>query len=319
VNGGWGAVVDWQTLWPWAAFTGLILVLLALDLGVLHRKPHAVKPREALLWSVVWIALSLLFNVVIYFWKGPEPALEFLTGYLIEKSLSVDNIFVFVLIFSYFRVPPELQHRVLFWGILGALILRAVLILTGAWLLSNFHWVEYIFGAFLVFTAVKMAKQGEPEIHPEGNRLVRLFRRLFPVTREFDGPRFFVRKDGVLSATPLFIVLLLVETTDVVFAFDSIPAIFGVTKDPFIVFTSNIFAILGLRALYFLLASVIGMFAYLGLGLAFVLGFIGLKMLLSSWIHVSTPVSLAVVFGILTLSVVASLVFGPRKTDEAGS
>lgn len=303
-----GTGLTWDTLWPWAAFLGLVIVLMALDLGVFHRRPHAIGPREALLWSLFWIALALVFNLVIYVWKGPRPALEFLTGYLIERALSMDNIFVFVLIFSYFRVPAQYQHRVLFWGILGALLLRALLIGTGAWLLSRFQWVEYLFGAFLVFTAFKMLRQGEPEIHPEGNQIVRLCRRLFPVTPEYDGARFFVRRSGALMATPLLIVLVLVETTDVVFAFDSIPAIFGVTHDPFIVFTSNIFAILGLRAFYFFLASIMGLFVYLNIGLSLVLAFIGAKMLLSSVWHIPVGLSLLVVFAILAVAIVASLI-----------
>ena len=311
--------MNWGETWPWIAFLAFVIVMLALDLGVIHRKVHVIRPKEALGWSAFWVSLALIFCGILYFWKGPGTAIEFLTGYLIEESLSVDNLFVFVLIFTYFRVPPEYQHRVLFWGILGALILRATFILAGAWLLNRFSWIEYIFGAFLVLTAIRMLKGGEPEIHPEGNRVVRLFRRIFPVTKEYDGTKFFVRVNGVLSATPLFIVLILVETTDVVFALDSIPAIFGVTRDPFIVFTSNIFAILGLRALYFLLASVLTLFAYLNIGLACVLAFIGLKMLLSHWIHIPTSVSLMVVFGFLALSILASVVFGKMGKKEEGA
>lgn len=300
--------MEWSTVWPWIAFNALVLGLLALDLGVFHRKAHTVHPREALIWSVVWVTLSLSFNVLIYFWHGKVAALEFLTGYLIEKALSVDNIFVFVVIFQYFKVPTEYQHRVLFWGIIGALIMRAALIAVGAVLLSRFYWIEYIFGVFLIITAVKMARQHEPEVHPEGNPIVRFFRRLWPVTNDYEGQKFFIRDAGRTIATPLFIVLLLVETTDVVFALDSIPAIFGITKDPFIVYTSNIFAILGLRALYFLLASVIGMFEYLNLGLSAVLGFIGVKMLLSHYYPIPIGLSLGIVFGLLTLSILASLV-----------
>jgi tellurite resistance protein TerC len=309
----------WAETWPWVAFLALVGALLFLDLGVLHRREHVIRPREALLWSIFWVSLAMAFCGVIYFWKGPQAAVEFLTGYLIEESLSVDNLFVFVLIFTYFRVPPEYQHRVLFWGILGALVLRFTFILAGAWLLGRFAWIEYIFGAFLVITAFRMLKGGEPEIHPEGNSVVRLFRRIFPVTNEYHGTKFFIRRDGVLMATPLVIVLILVETTDVVFAIDSIPAIFGVTRDPFIVFTSNIFAILGLRALYFLLASVLGLFVYLNIGLACVLAFIGLKMILGHWVHISTTVSLLVVFGFLALSIVASLLFGRRKSTDHDS
>jgi tellurite resistance protein TerC len=308
--------VEWNTIWPWVGFNALVLGLLALDLGVFHRKAHTVHPREALTWSIVWITLSLLFNGLIWAWHGQKAALEFFTGYLIEKSLSVDNIFVFVIIFSYFRVPPKFQHRVLFWGIVGALIMRAILIGVGAVLLARFFWVEYIFGAFLVITGIRMSRSHEPEVHPEGNVIVRFFRRFWPVTRDYHEHRFFVKMDGRIMATPLFIVLLLVETTDVVFALDSIPAIFGVTKDPFIVYTSNIFAILGLRALYFLLASVIGMFEYLNLGLAAVLSFIGIKMLISYWVHIPIGISLAIVFGLLAISIVASII--KRRFDGRG-
>src|SRR5512140_888978 len=310
------------SIMPWVAFNALILALLAIDLGIFHRKAHAVHYREALAWSVVWITLSLLFNAFVYYWRGKEAALEFLTGYLIEKSLSVDNIFVFIIIFSYFKVPKQYQHRVLFWGILGALIMRATLIAVGAVLLARFFWVEYLFGAFLVWTGFRMVRQAEPEIHPEGNIFVRYFRRLWPVTAEYRGHRFFVRIDHRVVATPLFVVLLLLETTDIVFALDSIPAIFGVTKNAFIVYSSNIFAILGLRALYFLLASVMGMFEYLNVGLAAVLTFIGLKMLVSHYFPVPIGLSLAIVFGLLTVSIIVSLVkrrfWGgppPRKTD----
>ena len=300
--------MEWNTIWPWVGFNALVLGLLALDLGVFHRKAHTVHPREALFWSIVWITLSLLFNGFIWVWHGHKAGLEFFTGYLIEKSLSVDNIFVFVIIFAYFRVPPKYQHRVLFWGIIGALIMRAILIGVGAVLLARFYWVEYIFGAFLIITGIRMSRSHEPEVHPEGNVIVRFFRRLWPVTCEYHDHRFFVKLDGRLMATPLFIVLLLVETTDVVFALDSIPAIFGVTKDPFIVYTSNIFAILGLRALYFLLASVIGMFEYLNLGLAAVLTFIGVKMLISHYVYIPIGISLVIVFGLLAISIVASIV-----------
>ena len=305
------------TIWPWVAFLSLIFVLLALDLGVFHRRPHAIRPREAAFWSAVWIALSLSFNAFIFVWKGHAPALEFLTGYLIEKALSVDNLFVFVLIFAYFKVPAEYQHRILFWGILGALITRALLIGAGALLLARFEWLIYLFGAFLVFTGFKLTRGQDEEIHPEGNRIVRLTRRLFPVSKDFDGPRFFTRVDGRRVLTPLFIVLVMVETTDIVFAVDSIPAIFGVTRDPFIVFTSNIFAILGLRALYFLLAGVLEMFEYLNLGLAVVLIFIGAKMLLERWVHVPIGVSLGVVFGVLALTAAASMV-KRRLAQRAG-
>jgi len=281
--------------------------MLALDLGVLHRTPHALGTREALTWSLVWIGLALAFNVGVYVGYGSDKALEFLTGYLIEKALSVDNIFVFVVIFSYFSVPAELQHRVLFWGVLGAIVLRAIFILAGAALLQNFHWILFLFGGFLVYTGVRIARQKHEEVHPERNLLVRLFRRFVPTVPEYQGDRFFVWRDGRRHATPMVLVLLTVEATDVVFAVDSIPAIFAVTADPFIVFTSNIFAILGLRALYFLLAGVIDRFRYLKVGLGLVLVFVGTKMLISDWYKIPVEVSLGIVCGILGTSVLSSL------------
>ena len=295
-------------LWLWISFTVFVLGMLALDLGVFHRSAHAVSLKEAGMWSAVWIALSLVFNVIIYNFYGSEVGLQFLTGYLIEKSLSVDNIFVFVLIFSYFSVPAMYQHRVLFWGIFGALVMRAVMIATGAALLERFHWIIYIFGAFLIFTGIRMAFHKDEELHPESNPVVRLFKRIMPVTQEYHGQSFFVRHAGKLAATPLFVVLLLVESTDLVFALDSIPAIFAITQDPFIVYTSNVFAILGLRALYFLLAGVMDKFRYLKIGLSAVLVFVGAKMLAEA-IHVEIPIgiSLGVIAAVLTTSVLASL------------
>ena len=235
----------------WIGFTLLVLAMLGLDLGVFHRRAHEVRVKEALLWTVVWISVALLFNVGVYFWFGSERALEFLTGYLIEKALSVDNIFVFLVLFSYFAVPPAFQHRVLFWGIVGALVMRAVFILLGAALLQSFHWVIYIFGAFLVFTGVKLLLQRGSEVHPERNPLFRQFKRLIPAVGDYRGPRFTVVENGKRFATPLLLVLVAIEATDIVFAVDSIPAVFAVTRDPFIVYTSNIFAILGLRAAVF--------------------------------------------------------------------
>ena len=243
----------------WVAFNIFVLVMLALDLGVFHRRQHVVGVREALLWSALWIALALVFNAGLYIYEGQEVALMFFTGYLLEKSLSVDNLFVFLLIFSYFSVPRLYQHKVLFWGILGALVMRATMIAVGVTLIHHFHWILYVFGAFLIFTGVRMAMQGDEQIQPDRNPVVRLFTRFFPVTTTYHESKFFVRLDGRLIATPLFIVVLVVEATDVVFAVDSIPAIFAVTTDPFIVYTSNIFAILGLRALYFALAGVMGL------------------------------------------------------------
>ncbi|HXG33270.1 MAG TPA: TerC family protein [Bryobacteraceae bacterium] len=290
----------------WVGFTLFVLAMLALDLGVFHRRAHEVRMGEAVIWTLVWIILALLFNVGVYFWFGAERALEFLTGYIIEKALSVDNIFVFLVIFSYFAVPPVFQHRVLFWGVLGALIMRAVFIVLGAALLQRFHWVMYIFGAFLVFTAVKLFLQRASEVHPERNPVFLLFRRMVPSVSDYRGQRFLVKEGGAWRATPLLLVLVCVEATDLVFAVDSIPAIFAVTRDPFIVYTSNIFAILGLRALYFVLAGMMARFHYLRVGLAFVLGFVGVKMLIADFYKLPITLSLAVVAGVLGATVVAS-------------
>jgi len=304
-------------IWLWVGFNLFVLAMLALDLGVFHRKSHAVSGKEALTWSLVWISLSLVFNAVIYFlwdqmmpgsaYSNSEAALAFFTGYLIEKSLSVDNIFIFILIFSFFGVPAAYQHRVLFWGILGALVMRGILIAVGAALLEEFHWIIYIFGAFLIFTGIRMAWHHDENVHPEKNPVVKFFRRFMPVTENFEKDKFFIRRAGKLFATPLFLILLVVESTDLIFAVDSIPAIFAVTQEPFIVYTSNVFAILGLRALYFLLANVMDKFQYLKFGLAAVLTFIGVKMVITDLYHIPVGISLAVVAGILTISVLASL------------
>jgi len=312
--------MSWETIWPWVAFNAFVVAMLAVDLGVFHRKAHEVSLKEAGAWSAVWISLALLFNAGLYLWKGPEPAFQFLAGYLIEKSLSIDNIFVFVLIFGYFAVPAVSQHRVLFWGILGALLMRGAFIAAGATLLAKFHWIIYLFGAFLVVTGVKMALVRADGIHPERNPLLRLTRKLIPVTSVYHGQSFFVRLDGRLMATPLLLVLLVVESTDLVFAVDSIPAIFAITSDPFLVYTSNVFAILGLRSLYFLLAGVIGKFSYLKLGLSVVLSFVGVKMLLTDVAKVPIGVSLAVIAGVIGLSILASLVRSRRiaARSEAG-
>lgn len=303
----------------WVGFNLFVLAMLALDLGVLRRKARVVTMREAAVWSAVWVLLALSFNAGVYFWRGPEAGLEFLTGYLIEKALSVDNIFVFLMIFSSFCVSPEHQHRVLFWGILGALLMRAGFIAAGATLLAHFHWIIYVFGGFLIVTGVKMALHKDTEVDPDANPAVKLLRRFVPVTERCEGDRFFVRRAGRLAATPLFVVLVLVETTDVIFALDSIPAIFAVTSDPFIVYTSNVFAILGLRSLYFLLAGVMGLFRYLKVGLAFVLVFVGLKMALADVYKIPIGVSLGVIFGILALSVLASILIRPAgdKADRS--
>jgi tellurite resistance protein TerC len=300
-----------------AAFIGAVLALLAIDLGLVHRKAHTVSAREALGWTAVWVSLSLAFNGWIYVAHGPQPGLEFLTGYVIEYALSVDNIFVFLVIFSYFAVPADYQHRVLFWGILGAILLRALFVVAGAALLAQFHWVIFLFGGFLVLTGWKLLGHSEPEVDPERNPLVRLFRRVFPITAGYRGQQFLVREGGRLLATPLLLVLVVVEATDVVFAVDSIPAIFAITRDPFIVFTSNICAVLGLRSLYFLLASAMGKFHYLGTGLGVVLMFVGVKMLLSELYPIPIQASLGVVVGVLTLAILASWLFPPRPKAAA--
>jgi tellurite resistance protein TerC len=285
--------------------------MLVLDLGVFHRRAHTVKFREALAWSVAWIALAAIFAVVIFFWHGRTPALEFVTGYVIELSLSVDNLFVFLLIFRFFQVPAIHQHKVLFWGILGALIMRAIFIAAGVTLIERFHWIIYLFGAFLVYSGIKLFFQNEAEIHPEKNPVLRLFRRWVPVTKDYVDNKFFVRSPG-LYATPLFVVLLVVETTDLLFAVDSIPAILAITRDAFIVYTSNVFAILGLRSMYFALAGMMEMFRYLHYGLSLVLVFVGAKMLVSHYLEIPTPIALAIVTGVLAISVVASMA-NPRK------
>jgi len=304
---------------PWILFNLFVLAMLAVDLGVFHRNAHEVKAKEAAAWSAVWVALALLFCVGVWQVKGPQAGLEFLTGYLIEKALSVDNIFVFVLVFSWFAVPPRYQHRVLFWGILGALLMRGGMIAAGAALVERFHWVIYAFGAFLVFTGIRMATTREEAVHPEANPVLRLLRRLLPVTPAYRGQRMLVREQIGgrirLAATPLLVVLVVVETTDVVFAVDSIPAIFAVTRDPFLVYSSNVFAILGLRALYFLLAGVIHRFHHLKLGLSAVLAFVGAKMLVSDVFPIPIALSLAVVAVILAIAIAASLVF-PRRSDN---
>ncbi|MEA2693121.1 MAG: tellurite resistance protein TerC, partial [Acidobacteriota bacterium] len=286
----------------WGLFLLLVLVLLALDLGVIHRRVHRIGIREAVVWSVVWTLTALLFNLWLAWKFGHRAGVEFLAGYVIERSLSFDNIFVFVVLFNYFAVPDYLQHRVLYWGILGALASRGVFIGLGAALLAHFHWLIFVLGAFLVYTGVKVFRGAEVEVEPGKNPVLRLFQRFVPLTSEYHGKRFLVRREGRRLATPLLLVLVVVEATDVVFAVDSIPAVFGVTQDSFIVFTSNIFAILGLRALYFLLAGLMTQFHYLGYGLGLVLAFVGAKMLLQPWIAIPVEGSLAVVLAILALA-----------------
>ncbi len=300
------------SIWKWVIFNIFVLLMLALDLGVFHRKTHRVKLKEALIWSAVWVTLALAYNVLIYYWQGPTKALEFLTGYVIEKSLSVDNIFVFVMLFTYFRVPAEYQHKVLFWGIIGALVMRAFFIAVGVTLIQRFDWVIYLFGAILIYSGIKMAREKDKEVHPEQNPLLKLFRRAFPVTNDYEGDRFWVRRTGGLLATPLMVVLIVVETTDLIFAVDSIPAILAITHDPFIVYTSNVFAILGLRALYFALAGVMDLFHYLHYGLSLILIFVGVKMIGAHFFHIPVLVALGVVAGILAVSVAASMIWPKR-------
>jgi tellurite resistance protein TerC len=291
-----------------------ILLMLAIDLGVFNRKAHTVSLKEAIVWSIIWTLLALVFNVGVYYWAGTTKALEFFTGYLIERALSFDNIFVFVLIFSYFGVPAQYHHRALFWGVVGALVTRSLFIAAGTALIVRFEWVLYIFGVILIYSGWKMLSSDSLEVHPDKNIFIRTARKLFPVSSGYETPKFFLRLGGRLYLTPLFLVLLTIETTDIVFAVDSIPAVFGVTQDPFIVYSSNVFAILGLRATYFLLAGVMDTFAYLSHGLSLVLMFIGLKMLLDHVVPISIGASLTVVAVILTVAVVASLV--KRRRDS---
>ena len=300
-------------IWFWVGFIAFVLAMLALDLGVFHRRPHEIRPKEAGIWTAVWVTLALIFAGGLFLYAGRHVALTFLTGYVIEEALSADNIFVMVLIFEYFRVPKVSQHRVLFYGIIGALVMRGLFIGVGAALVSRFHWVLYIFGAMLVVTGVRMAIKSDNDFNGEQNRVVRAIRRILPVSEEFHGAHFFVVDAGRRVATPLFLVLVLVEFTDLVFAIDSIPAIFGVTTEPFIVFTSNIFAVLGLRSLYFLLAAVVDRFHLLKYGLALILSFVGFKMLTEHFIEIDIALSLSIILGVLTLSILASLVWPERE------
>ena len=301
-------------LLPWAIFLAFVAGMLALDLGVFHRDAHEVSRKEALAWSAAWIGLAIVFNAGVYLFQGTESGIEWTTGYLIEKSLSVDNVFVFLLIFSTFAVPPAYQHRVLFWGIVGALVMRAVLIAAAGVLLSTLHVVIYVFGAFLIFTGIKFLRDQEHAPDLDTNRFVRLARRAFPVTERYEGQSFFVRRNGVLFATPLFLVLVLIESTDLVFAVDSIPAIYAVTDDPFIVFTSNIFAILGLRALYFVLSGYLAGLTYLKPALAAILVFVGTKMLIIDLYKIPALVSLGVIISILTVAIVGPILAQKRRT-----
>jgi tellurite resistance protein TerC len=300
-------------IWFWIGFIAFVLAMLAIDLGVFNRKAHEVRPKEAAAWTAVWVSLAMAFAAGLLFFYGQDVALTFLTGYLIEEALSIDNIFVMVLIFEYFAVPKAYQHRVLFYGILGALLMRGIFIALGTLLLAKFHWIIYVFGAMLVVTGIRMAFKQDEEFEAEQNPVVKFTRRFVPLTHDYHGQRFFVVEAGKHVATPLLLVLVLVEFTDLIFAIDSIPAIFGVTRDPFIVFTSNIFAILGLRSLYFLLASVVDRFYLLKYGLAAILTFVGTKMIVEPFFHIDILVSLAIVLGVLLLSIIASLIWPARE------
>ena len=293
----------------WVGFNIFILILLAIDLGIFHRKDHVITVREGLIWSGIWIVVALAFNFVVYLWKGHDSGLQFLTGYLIERALSIDNIFVFLVIFTYFQVPGRYQYRVLFWGILGALILRGLFIVLGTILIAKFHWILYVFGVFLIITAIKLSIGKEKEIQPEKNPLLKLVRRFLPITENYEKGHFLARRKGRTYGTPLLIVLLVVESTDLVFALDSIPAIFAITLDPFIVYTSNVFAILGLRALYFAIAGLMQLFYYLKYALSAILAFVGLKMLFADIINISSALALIIIAGIFVLAIVLSLIF----------
>ncbi|WP_138430592.1 TerC family protein [Fodinibius saliphilus] len=301
----------------WTVFNIFIIAMLIIDLTVFHDKDDKETIRQALIWTGVWITLALIFGIGVYYYMGTQTALDYYTGYLIEKSLSVDNIFVFLLVFSYFKVPAEYQHKVLFWGIFGALIMRFLFIFTGVALLERFHWIIYVFGGFLVFTGIKLAFEKDKEVHPERNPILKLVRKIFPTTKNYHGSAFFIRKMGKLIATPLFVVVVVIETTDVVFALDSIPAILAITRDEFIIYSSNAFAILGLRALYFALAGIMRLFHYLHYGLSIILVFVGIKMLITDFYHIPTPFALAFIALALTISVIASIMYPQNEAPIA--
>jgi tellurite resistance protein TerC len=298
----------------WLGFNVFVLIMLALDLGVFHRKAHEVKIKEALIWSFVWIALAMIFNYGVYVYMGKVKALEFFTGYILEKSLSVDNIFVFILVFTFFKVPSRYQHKILFWGILGALVMRIILIFSGVALLTKFHWLIYVFGAFLIFTGIKMLVQKDGHVEPDKNIVVRLFKKFYPVTSDYHEDKFFVKLEGRKLATPMFVVLLVIEFTDLIFAVDSIPAVLAITNDTFIVYTSNVFAILGLRALYFALSGVMKYFRFLKIGLSVILVFVGAKMMMVDFYKFPITLSLGIIISILLISVLASLII--KKKEE---
>ncbi len=297
-----------ETVWAWILFNLFIFSLLVLDLGVFHRKAHVIQVKEALIWSGVWISIALLFNLGIFFYKGPDLALQFLTGYLLEESLSIDNLFIFIQIFSYFRVEPKYQHTVLFWGIVGVVVMRAIFIFGGVALIHYFEWIIYVFGTILILTGIKMARGGDKEIQPERNPIIRLFRKFIPVVSQYEDAKFIVKRDAKVYATPLLVVLLVIEMTDLVFAIDSIPAVLAISKNSFIVYSSNLFAVLGLRSLYFALAGIMPMFYYLRYGLSVILVFIGIKMLSEHFIHVPIGLALGFIVVILFFSILASAV-----------
>ena len=303
--------------WYWIGFNAFVLIMLALDLGVFHKKTHEVKVKEALIWTAVWIALAMVFNAGIFHFFGKEKGVEFLTGYVIEKSLSVDNIFVFIMVFSYFQIPTKYQHKVLFWGVLGALMMRAIFIFAGVALISKFHWIIYIFGGFLVFTGFKMLLQEDKPIEPEKNPLIKLVRKILPVSNELHGDKFIIKQGAKTIATPLLLVLVLIEFTDLIFAVDSIPAILAISKDPFIVYTSNVFAIMGLRSLYFALSGITQYFVYLKYGLAAILIFVGTKMSIVDFYKVPVLLSLLIIVTILAISVIASLMVKSTEDKKA--
>lgn len=304
-------------IWFWVVFNAFVLLMLALDLGVFHKKLHVVSVKEALVWSGVWIFLALCFNGFIYYMFGETKALEYFTGYVIEKALSVDNIFVFVIIFSYFHIPAIYQHKVLFWGIIGALIMRVIFIFAGVALLEKFHWTIYIFGAILIFTGIKMLFDKDKKLEPDKNPVIKFFKKIIPTTNELHGDKFFIKQNQKNYATPLFAVLIMIEITDLIFAVDSIPAILAVTQDHFIVYTSNVFAILGLRSLYFALANIIERFKYLAVGLAFILVFVGIKMVIADFYKIPIHYSLIVIISVLIISIVISLI-KTKKIDING-
>lgn len=305
-----------HSLTLWILFNAFILAMLVVDLVVFNRKPHEITIRESLTWTAIWIALAVVFGIGLYFFMSPDASLDYFTGYLIEKSLSVDNIFVFLLIFTYFGVDAKYQHKVLFWGIFGALVFRLIFIFVGVALLKQFHWIIYVFGAFLVFTGLKLGLEKDKEIHPEKNPVLKLVRRFIPITKQYYGQKFFLKRGKRIIATPMFIVLVVIETTDVIFALDSIPAIMAITRDTFLIYSANAFAILGLRALYFALSGVMRLFHYLHYGLAFILVFIGIKMLLESVIEIPTLITLGIIVTTLALSVLASIFFPKEDPEE---